>query len=342
MNQSDELFLLQTVLVAIPTPVFCKDTEGIYLGCNRAFEVFRGIVREDVVGRSVFETAPKELAQAYFEADAALLAEGPGALQTYETGVMFADKTHHSVIFYKANFENQKGELAGLVGTLLDITDRKKAESLLAEAKEESEHLLRRVLPESIAARLKKSPGIIADAAEATLLFADVVGFTTLAMQLPPEELVGVLNQVFSRFDAIVTSRGAEKIKTIGDAYMVVAGVPPPREDHVEIIADVALAMREAIHEVRTQAGVRMNLRLGMHTGPVVAGVIGTHKFLYDLWGDTVNTASRMESHGVAGSIQVTEAVHAQLRDRYRFEDRGVSNIKGKGEMRTFLLDGRA
>ena len=197
------------------------------------------------------------------------------------------------------------------------------------------------MLPESIADRLKKTPGIIADSfPEATVLFADVVGFTTLAAEMSAPDLVSLLNKVFSRFDAIAAEHGAEKIKTIGDAYMVVAGVPAPRTDHVEIVADVALAMRAAILEVSAGTNVPMALRLGMHTGPVVAGVIGTHKFLYDLWGDTVNTASRMESHGVVGEIQVTEAVQQRLEGAYRFEDRGVSSIKGKGEMRTFLLLG--
>jgi PAS domain S-box-containing protein len=341
-NQSDELHFLQTVLDAIPAPVFYKNTEGIYLGCNRAFEVYRGLVREDLVGRSVFGIAPRDLAQAYFEADAQLLAEGPGAVQTYEARVMYADKSQHDVIFYKANFTNREGELAGLVGTLLDITGRKEVERQLAAAKEDSERLLRSVLPESIATRLKKSPGVIADSfPEATVLFADVVGFTTLAARMSAAELVRVLNMVFSRFDAIAADFGAEKIKTIGDAYMVVAGVPEARTDHVEVVADVGLAMRTAIREVTAQAGVPMELRLGMHTGPVVAGVIGTHKFLYDLWGDTVNTASRMESHGVVGEIQVSEVVRERLADRYAFADRGVVAIKGKGDMRTFLLQGR-
>jgi len=340
-HQSEELHFLQTLIDAIPTPVFYKDTEGIYLGCNRAFEVYRGLVREDLVGRSVFAIAPPALAQAYFEADAKLLAQGPGHVQVYETGVMYADKTEHDVIFYKANFTNSRGELAGLVGTLLDITDRKNAERMLASAKEDSERLLRAVLPESIADRLKKSPGIIADSAEATVLFADVVGFTTLAQNMAPSALVSVLNRVFSRFDAIAAEHGAEKIKTIGDAYMVVAGVPIAREDHVEVMAEVALAMRDAIRAVNAETGVTMDLRLGMHTGPVVAGVIGTHKFLYDLWGDTVNTASRMESHGVVGAIQVTQEVRDRLGSRFTFEDRGVSTIKGKGEMRTHLLTGK-
>ena len=263
-------------------------------------------------------------------------------MQKYEAAVRYADGTHHDVIFFKATFANRRGALAGLIGTMLDITDRKVAEGLLAEAMADSERILKSVLPETIADRLKRSPGVIADSfAEATVLFADIVGFTSLASRMSAPELVGVLNKVFSAFDAIAAECGAEKIKTIGDAYMVVAGVPETREDHAQVVADVAIAMRDSIASISAQAGVSLQLRLGMHTGPVVAGVIGTHKFLYDLWGDTVNTASRMESRGIVGEIQVTESVVAKLGAHYGFIDRGVVAIKGKGDMRTFMLQGR-
>jgi PAS domain S-box-containing protein len=339
LEGGDEPHFLQTLLDAIPTPVFYKNSEGVYLGCNRAFEVYRGIVRDDLVGRSVFAIAPRELAQQYFEADAQLLAQGPGAIQTYETQVMYADGSQHDVIFYKANFTNRAGEVAGLVGTLLDITGRKTAEHQLALAKEDTERLLRRVLPESIATRLLRSPGVIADSfQEATVLFADIVGFTPLAASMSPTDLVQLLDKVFSRFDAIVAARGAEKIKTIGDAYMVVAGIPAARADHIEVVVDVGLAMLDAVRDVARETQVPMQLRIGVHTGPVVAGVIGTHKFLYDLWGDTVNTASRMESHGVVGAIQASAAVHARVASKYRWQERGVLHIKGKGDMLTFLL----
>jgi class 3 adenylate cyclase len=203
-----------------------------------------------------------------------------------------------------------------------------------------SERLLLNVLPEPVAARLKRDEGIIADRfPEATVLFADIVGFTPLSAGLPPERVVAILDEVFSTFDALADEHGLEKIKTIGDAYMVAGGIPVPREDHCEAVADMALAMLAACASGRVaEAGIR--LRAGIDTGPVVAGVIGRRKFIYDLWGDTVNTASRMESHGIPGSIQVTEAVYRRLCDRYRFEPRGTVDVKGKGPMATWLLIG--
>jgi class 3 adenylate cyclase len=201
-----------------------------------------------------------------------------------------------------------------------------------------SERLIRNVLPEAIAERLKGDERRIAEHfPEATVLFADLVGFTPLAERLTPEQLVAALDDIFSEFDDIADRHGLEKIKTIGDAYMVVGGVPAPRADHARAIAEMALDMRAAIAGRQVADGTRLALRIGIHTGPVVAGVIGKRKFIYDLWGDTVNLASRMESHGVEGGIQVTEATRLRLGDAFRFEERGVT-VKGKGEVRTFLL----
>ena len=344
-NQSDELHFLQTVLDAIPAPVFYKNTEGIYLGCNRAFEVYRGLVREDLVGRSVFGIAPRDLAQAYFEADAQLLAEGPGAVQTYEARVMYADKSQHDVIFYKANFTNREGELAGLVGTLLDITGRKEVERQLAAAKEDSERLLRSVLPESIATRLKKSPGVIADSfPEATVLFADVVGFTTLAARMSAAELVRVLNMVFSRFDAIAADFGAEKIKTIGDAYMAAGGLPAPFAESTRRTVLAALDMQAFMqqHRIQREAENRpvFEMRAGIHTGPVVAGIVGVKKFAYDVWGDTVNTASRVESSGEVGQVNISSATRQLLGDdpELLFVPRGKVTAKGKGDIEMYFV----
>jgi adenylate cyclase len=203
-----------------------------------------------------------------------------------------------------------------------------------------SERLLLNVLPEPVADRLKREEGVIADRhPEATVLFADIVGFTPIAADLPAEGVVALLDEVFTTFDRLADERGLEKIKTIGDAYMLAGGIPVPRDDHCEAVADMALAMIAACGSGRVaEAGVR--LRVGIDTGPVVAGVIGRRKFIYDLWGDTVNTASRMESHGVPGSIQVTEAVFRRLRGRYRLEPRGAIDVKGKGPMHTWLLVG--
>jgi class 3 adenylate cyclase len=210
------------------------------------------------------------------------------------------------------------------------------AEAQLEEEREKSERLLLNVLPRAIADRLKKKPGSIADRhEEATILFADIVGFTTLAERTPPGELIALLDRLFSRFDELAERFGLEKIKTIGDAYMVAGGLPDARPDHARAIARMALEMRRAITDSRSD----VEIRIGIHTGPVVAGVIGQRKFAYDLWGDSVNTASRMESHGVPGKIHVTAAVYEKLRTEFEFAPRGTVSVKGKGELATYFLE---
>ena len=205
-----------------------------------------------------------------------------------------------------------------------------------------SERLLLNVLPRSIAERLKRNTGVIADSfGEATVIFADIARFTPISLRLSAEEVVVWLNEVFSSMDRLSEQHGLETIKTIGDAYMVASGLPTPRPDHAEAAAEVALAFRDDMAHRTAPDGEPLRIRIGMHTGPVVAGVIGTRKFTYDLWGDTVNTASRMESHGVNGAIQVTQATHDRLRDRYLFEERGEVEIKGIGSMRTYFLTGK-
>jgi class 3 adenylate cyclase len=202
-----------------------------------------------------------------------------------------------------------------------------------------SEKLLLNILPESIATRLKDEENTIADSFNnVTVLFADIVGFTELSSQLPPDLVVGLLNQIFSRFDRLAEFHQLEKIKTIGDAYLVVAGLPFPKDDHAEAIADMALNMQQAILDFNRETGQNLSIRTGINTGPVVAGVIGLKKFAYDLWGDTVNTASRMESHGIAGKIQVSETTYNCLNHLYKFEERGFIKVKGKGEMKAYLL----
>jgi guanylate cyclase len=213
-----------------------------------------------------------------------------------------------------------------------------------ARAKEEakSEALLLNVLPAPVAARLKREEGIIAEShAAVTVLFADIVGFTRLAERLPPSEVVALLDRVFAQWDALALSHGAEKIKTIGDAYMVAAGIPLPRDDHVEVIAEMALAMRPEAERCAAETGLPFEVRIGIDTGPVVAGVIGRAKFSYDLWGDTVNTASRMELHAPPRTIQVTQRVYERLRHAYELHPRGTIDVKGKGPMHAYLLTGR-
>jgi class 3 adenylate cyclase len=212
----------------------------------------------------------------------------------------------------------------------------------LDEERELSEQLLLNVLPRSVADRLKREKGIIADGfSEATVLFADIVGFTPVSSRLAPEEVVAWLNDVFSSLDRLAERHGMEKIKTIGDCYMVVSGLPTPRPDHAEAAAELALALRDEMSNRAAPDGGLIRMRIGLHSGPVVAGVIGSRKFAYDLWGDTVNVASRMESYGVGGAIQVSEETYRRLRHRYQFEERGPVEIKGKGIMQTYFLTGK-
>jgi adenylate cyclase len=205
----------------------------------------------------------------------------------------------------------------------------------------ESERLLLNVLPAPVAARLKAHDGILAeDCPAVTVLFADLVGFTPLAERLPAAEVVALLDRVFARWDAVVAEHGVEKIKTLGDAYMVAGGVPLARDDHAEAIAAVALAMGPALARCAAEVGLDLDVRIGIDSGTAVAGVIGRSKFIYDLWGDTVNTASRMESHAEPGTIQVTERAYERLRHGFELRRRGAVEVKGKGPMECYVLVG--
>jgi len=210
---------------------------------------------------------------------------------------------------------------------------------LLGQEREKSERLLLNVLPKVIADRLKRSPGTVADSFnEVTVLFADIADSTPNIAQLSPEAAVELLNDVFTSFDRLATKHGLEKIKTIGDAYMVVGGLPEPRRDHADAVVAMAVDMQKQIGRFTWPTGEPLVLRVGINTGPAVAGVIGTSKFAYDLWGDTVNVASRMESHGTVGGIQVTEATFKCIRRRHRGTPRTI-NVKGKGPMSVYLLE---
>ena len=230
-----------------------------------------------------------------------------------------------------------------------EIVERKRTEKALhayseklEAAEKETWRLLLNVLPESVAGKLKNTTGVIAESfPNVSVLFADIVNFTELSTQHGPEGLVKILNELFSAFDTLVEQHALEKIKTIGDSYMVVGGAPTPRPDHAQAIADLALEMLEAVAHYNEKNQTDYSIRVGINSGPVVAGVIGTKKFSYDLWGDTVNVASRMESHGVASQVQVSERTYELLRDQYVFEDRGEIKIKGKQFMKAFLLKGR-
>jgi len=226
-----------------------------------------------------------------------------------------------------------------LIATFLRQRDR--AMDALARERERSEQLLLNVLPREIAPRLKAGESPIADAYEhATVLYADMVGSTTLAERLDAKQLVALLNGIFSRFDLLAEKHGVEKIRTIGDNYMCVAGVPRRRADHAQAMARMALGIRAYLDELRGAGEDRIDFRIGLNSGPCVGGVIGLRKFVFDIWGDSVNTASRMESHSVPGRIQLSEATYELIRDEFNCEPRGTIEVKGKGPMRTWFLVG--
>ncbi|MFZ9854689.1 MAG: adenylate/guanylate cyclase domain-containing protein [Limisphaerales bacterium] len=213
---------------------------------------------------------------------------------------------------------------------------------LLQIEKDKSENLLLNILPKAVADRLKGGERTIANGhATVTVLFADLVGFTELARRTTPADLVSLLNGIFTAFDLLVEKHHLEKIKTIGDSYMLAGGIPLERPDHAHAVADIALEMIQTLAALNAEKGTNLRIRIGINTGPIVAGVIGKRKFTYDLWGDTVNLASRMESSGVPGLVHVSESTHEALKAEFDLEERGITQVKGIGEVRTYFLKGR-
>ena len=236
--------------------------------------------------------------------------------------------------------------LRARVGSSLEKKHMRDREREIVEAlrieKERSEQLLLNILPKAIVTRLNRGETVIADQlSDVTILFADLIDFTTLSSRLSAKDLVRLLNGLFSEFDRLALDLGVEKIKTVGDAYMLAGGLPEPRTDHAHAVADMALAMIEAVKRANCDLPTPLQMRIGIHSGDVVAGVIGTHKFVYDIWGDAVNIASRMKSHGIANRIQVSAATHRHIHERFRLEPHRTVDIKGKGPMETFILLGR-
>ncbi|MGE5139850.1 MAG: adenylate/guanylate cyclase domain-containing protein [Rudaea sp.] len=259
-----------------------------------------------------------------------------GLLQAY---VRTSNNLPHGVIilFFVLNI----GVISSIVIALLAsfLSQKDQAFRLLGSEREKSENLLLNILPKEIAPRLKNGTGTIADAYEsASILFADIVNFTPWSVELPPKEMVDMLNEIFSYFDSLVDQYGVEKIRTIGDNYMAASGVPTSRPDHAQALARMALDMRDYISDRPPRDGKHLDFRIGINSGPVIAGVIGRKKFVYDLWGDPVNIASRMESSGVPGKIQITQATYDLIKDEFLCEARGRVAVKGKGELETWYL----
>jgi PAS domain S-box-containing protein len=307
---------------------------------NPAFERLTGYEAQEVIGKNCRFLQGKDTDQPGLDELREAVREGKGCkviLSNYrKNGTLFWNELSISPIY------DADGNLTHFVGIQSDITDRKVAQEALHYQQEQTENLLLNILPKPIAERLKLEPSTIADSfEEVTVLFADLVGFTEFSSRRSAKQLVEVLNVIFSEFDQLAEKHGLEKIKTIGDAYMVVAGLPTPRPDHAEAIAQMALDMQQVLTKINVQTDESFSMRIGINSGAVVAGVIGLKKFSYDLWGDTVNTASRMESLGIPGTIQVTAETYERLRDKFLFEERGVISVKGKGEMTTYLLKAR-
>jgi class 3 adenylate cyclase len=294
-----------------PNPVFRTDGSGTLIYANPASG---GLIAG--LGLALGDCLPDEL-------HAALRRDGTGPVEVESGG-----RRYELVAVDVPEFG-----FLNVYGT--DVTSERER----ARLAKENERLLLNILPEPIAQRLREGEAIIADRFDdVTLMFADIVDFTRMSSLMSPSELVAVLNDVFTVFDELVAEHDLEKVKTIGDSYMVVGGIPSWSEDHVERVASMALELAGSVAQIERAARLGIAFRIGIHCGPVVAGVIGTRKFIYDVWGDTVNVASRMESHGIPGRIQVTHAVRERLEGRFQFEPRGLVDVKGKGPLPTWFL----
>jgi PAS domain S-box-containing protein len=333
---------LRLIIDSIPQQIFWKDTNLVFRGCNKNWAMYAQLeTPESVVGKTDYDLINNpELATMFRTHDQQIMESNIPEMHVIQRKLN-PDKSGHSIWLdiSKLPIIDADGKTIGILGVLDDITERKMAEEALNAEQEKSERLLLNILPKPIADRLKQFHGVIADSFESvTVLFADLVSFTRMSSELSPQDLVDLLNLIFSTFDTLCETYGLEKIKTIGDAYMVAGGIPIPTEKHAEAIACMALDMVDKVAELRDLTGRPLQIRVGIHTGAVIAGVIGTQKFIYDLWGDTVNVASRMESHSEVGKIQVTAATYELLKHKFDLVERGAIEVKGKGLMQTYWL----
>jgi PAS domain S-box-containing protein len=333
---------LRLIIDSIPQQIFWKDVNLVFRGCNKNWAMYAQLDSpESVIGKTDYDLINNsELADYFRKHDQQIMESNVPEMHIIQRKIN-PDKQGQSIWLdiSKLPIIDADGKTIGILGVLDDITQRKLAEEALFAEQEKSERLLLNILPKAIADRLKQSHGVIADSFESvTVLFADIVNFTRMSSELSPQDLVDLLNLIFSNFDTLCEIYGLEKIKTIGDAYMVAGGIPLPRENHAEAIACMALDMLDKVDELRISTGSPLQIRVGIHTGAVIAGVIGTQKFIYDLWGDTVNVASRMESHSEVGKIQVTAETYQLLKHKFDLVERGAIEVKGKGMMQTYWL----
>jgi PAS domain S-box-containing protein len=319
--------------------IFQTTVGGQYLSANPALAHIYGYSNPQELTQSITDIARQLYVQPRRRQELAVYLQEYGLISDAESEVYCKDGSR---IWISENIHIVRDELGQFLyyeGTVRDITNRRHMEMELRQERLRSEHLLVNVLPFQIAQRLKSGHQGIADSYEnVSVLFADLVDFTTVSAHISPRKLVTLLNQIFSTFDHLAERHGLEKIKTIGDAYMVAAGIPEPRVDHADAIARMALDMQRAIANHARPDGKPFELRIGINSGSVIAGVIGAKKFIYDLWGDTVNIASRMESTGEAGQIHVTQDVYNQLKHEFLFKPRGMTTVKGRGVMMTYWL----
>ncbi len=322
--------------------IFQSSLEGRYLSVNPALAKIYGYASGEELQESIQNISTQiyvnpSRRQEFIEAIASI-----NSVSGFESMVYCKDKSIIWISETARAVRDLTGKIVYYEGFVSDITERKLAQEALKFQQNQTEALLLNILPEPIAIRLQKGENPIADHfEEVSVIFADLVGFTEFAANRPPKKLLELLNKIFSRFDKLAKQHLLEKIKTIGDAYMVVGGLPVPCADAIFAVAQMALDMQEELAQFNQKNDQTFELRIGIHIGPAIAGVIGMSKFIYDLWGDTVNTASRMESSGIPGKIQVTEAVYKRLKQRFEFEQRGLISVKGKGEMLTYWLVGK-
>ena len=319
--------------------IFQTSPDGRFLSANLALAKIYGYNSAKDLIESIEDVSQQVYVDSNRRQEFLALMEADNEVKEFESLVYRKDSQLIWVSENTRAVRDSQGRLLYYEGTVSDITERKLIQQALKFQQEKTETLLLNILPAPIAMQLQQNQSPIADHfEEVSVLFADIVGFTEFSNRKTPEEMVSVLNVIFSRFDQLAQQYGLEKIKTIGDAYMVVGGLPTPRSDHAQAIAQMALSIQAVMADINTKIGEAFTIRIGINSGPVVAGVIGLSKFIYDLWGDTVNIASRMEVTGVPGKTQVTSATYEQLKEEFLFEDRGQISIKGKGEMKTYFL----